>query len=240
MKATWLFSLVFFGSFLFLACDKDSDSDSYQESVDEGETVEEAYARLVETYQIHEVYWNEYGTPEWINCSITIENPPDDLVECYYTFLTDYRGLFGIRNPRSELRIRRFDINQSGHSFVSCDQYYEGIPVYAAGWTLHFLDHEEITSMNGTLVPRIDISIDPFITEEQVHVIMAELAESPVETCEFRLTELIIYRDLYAESLDVKLAWKGEVYCGDDDRGRGFYVDAQNGELLAEFATYIP
>ena len=78
-----------------------------------------------------------------------------------YAFLSEYAGVFGLRNPGAELRLAQEQIDRSGGTHVTYVQVYRDVPVFAGVIKAHFNDAGELTSVDGNIVPEIGVDPNP-------------------------------------------------------------------------------
>jgi Zn-dependent metalloprotease len=82
-------------------------------------------------------------------------------------FLAAYAGLFGIRDASAELRLVSATTDAQGFTHVSFEQTYKGLPVFAGLVRAHLDRGNNLTSVNGTFVPNVELSTDARLSPPQ-------------------------------------------------------------------------
>ncbi len=230
MRVRSLGMLVIIGSMLFLACDKDSDSDSSQESV------EEAYARLVENNYVETILWSDAGIPKYIRGELSateiIQDPEEDL----FRFFEEYATLFRMWRPREELHIWQQGEIGSNYS-ISMVQLYHGIAVDAAGFHVHFNEKRLITSMSGLYIDGIRLNTEPSINDSAAMVFALAVADTQSEHASATgLPQLSIYYDQYQPVQRPLLSWQMAVIC--DSMPWKYVIDAHTGAYIRRYPLW--
>ncbi|HNP34683.1 MAG TPA: M4 family metallopeptidase [Woeseiaceae bacterium] len=150
-------------------------------------------------------------------------------------FVSRNAQAFGLRVASSDLKLRTTKRDSLGHTHVSFTQEYAGIPVFGADLKVHFDAAGEISVINGTLIPDIDVSMAPSRSEsyaESVAVNYVKPKKNNVAMSANR-SRLIIFREGLAKGVpgDNHLAYEVEVGNGVDVR-EFVYVDAHTGKVI--------
>ena len=149
-------------------------------------------------------------------------------------FLSEYAGLFGIRDAR-ELVLGRDQGDDAGGRHLSYYQTYRGVPVFAGVLRTHFDATGALTAVNGTVIPDIDLVVEPSRAAADVSgtAIAAVRADNGEREVFVRSGVLVIYRSGLSRGVpgDNHLAWQFEVGNGTDIR-EFVFVDAHNGKIV--------
>jgi Zn-dependent metalloprotease len=96
-------------------------------------------------------------------------------------FLRAYGGLFGVRNPNTELITSSSSKDSYGATHLSYEQTYKGVPVFGAVLRAHVDSRNDLTAVNGVFVPGIDLSVTPRLSpaDASARAIAAVIADPP-------------------------------------------------------------
>lgn len=152
-------------------------------------------------------------------------------------FLTDYADLFGIRDVAGELGTARVEKDRQGGTHLTYKQFHKGVPVFGGELKTHFDAADNLTVVNGSFVPGIDISTTPSRGADEaaaaaVSRAAADLADKLPAASVARITAskpvLMIYREGLAQGVPGanRLVWQVEVGNRVDARDF-FFIDAQ-------------
>jgi Zn-dependent metalloprotease len=152
------------------------------------------------------------------------------------SFLENYKSVFGLESPASELAAKGETRDALGATHLSFNQVYQGVPVFAGVLRAHFAKDGSLVAVNGNVVPNISLDTRPTWTaDEASRVALAEIAEqtagAPGITVES--TKLYVFRTNMAKGIPGLnyLAWEVTVTNGADVREM-FYVDAHTGKIV--------
>ena len=152
-------------------------------------------------------------------------------------FLNDYRSLFGITSPSTELSAARIEKDKYGGTHLTYKQVYKGLPVFGAQLKTHFDASDNLAVANGNFIPGIEVSTTPtHSAEEAIKTAVArERADlgRPNVRLAAKTPSLMIYREGLAKGVEGAnhLAWQVEV--GNRVDVRDFiYVDALSGKVI--------
>lgn len=162
-----------------------------------------------------------------------------------HKFLSDYAGLFGIKDVASELPAPRVDKDRQGGTHLTYKQAYKGVPVFGAELKTHFDAADNLTVVNGTFVPDIDMSTTP--ARSAADAAAAALALSTADVSERGLSrspritarepKLMIYREGLAKGVPGANRLVYQVEVGNRVDVRDFYyIDANNLKLVDKIA----
>lgn len=151
-------------------------------------------------------------------------------------FLSDYGSVFGITNAANELGAGRLAKDRQGGTHITYKQVYQGLPVFGAELKTHFDAAHELTAVNGTFIPGIQVNPQPSRSAEQAaKVATAKVLADLGRPAKLSTTQptLMVYRDGLAKGVPGAnhLAWQVEV--GNRSDVRDFvYVDAHSGKVI--------
>lgn len=142
-------------------------------------------------------------------------------------FLDLFAGLWRLDDPKTELALRRVDVDRSGASHVRFDQVWRGIPVADAKLNVHLDRDRKVVLANGSYVPTPrEVPTTPSIDATAARAAAArELATEPCASC---AVDLVVFAEA---DEDPRLAWrvapeKARI------RGEEVMVDAASGAVL--------
>jgi bacillolysin len=155
-------------------------------------------------------------------------------------FMHDHGAAFGIHQPVDELILKKAWQSQSGQYFIRFQQQYQGIPVLAGEMNIQMDAAGNIISVNGEVLPEIDINPIPAISAKQAvstaQVYVSSEAGIPVEELMSSEASLWIYSPILMKSMpgEAQLIWSVDV----SDRSQEFlfktlFVNAHNGDVKA-------
>jgi Zn-dependent metalloprotease len=153
-------------------------------------------------------------------------------------FLADYADLFGIKDVANELGSARVDKDRHGGTHLTYKQFHRGVPVFGGELKTHFDATDNLTVVNGSFVPGIDVGTSPSRSADEAALVAvarakAELAEKLPAASVARVTAskpvLMIYREGLAQGVAgaSRLVWQVEVGNRVDARDF-FFIDANN------------
>ncbi len=163
-----------------------------------------------------------------LNKSITATN---QLEKCFQLFEL-HRNLFGIANPRQELKLYKTtrDWSNGTASDIALIQVYNDIKVIGGGYTIHFYKDGSIIGAHGSLYPSASqVSTSPLIDEGQAGIIAINDPRAKNSTAEDIMSAEIVIKEYQKVC---RLAWKINILNPEDMLGADFYVDSQTGEVI--------
>ena len=153
------------------------------------------------------------------------------------SFFKRFGEAFGLEDPARDLELVKSIEDQLGMTHLSFDQVYEGVPVFGARVVAHFSRESELVTVNGALVPDIELDPSPTLGAVEAAVIaQAVVAKNRglrANELEISTPVLWVYRTGLARGVPGAnhLAWEVEV--SNLSSVRDFvYVDAHNGQIL--------
>lgn len=116
-------------------------------------------------------------------------------------FLKQYGGILGVANVDADLVQTAATTDELGATHVTYEQRYRGLPVYGGMLKVHVDAAGDLTAVNGTIVPAIDLGINPRLSARQAtaKAIAAVVAEPPAGKLKARdlraeSSQLLVYR----------------------------------------------
>ena len=82
-------------------------------------------------------------------------------------FMAEYASLLGVEGAGTALVSTSRGIDRQGSTHVTYRQVYKGVPVFGATIKAHVDETGALTSVNGTAVPNIDLSVAPKLSAAQ-------------------------------------------------------------------------
>jgi|GEM_PF-1344251 len=86
-------------------------------------------------------------------------------------FLGNYGQIMGVRSQQSELTVLKQERTANADGFVRFQQLYRNIPVLAGELNVHINQQRNVTSVNGEILPNINIPTNPTIDSESASTI---------------------------------------------------------------------
>ncbi len=160
-----------------------------------------------------------------------------DLKNRATSFFERFGEAFGLEDPARDLELVKSAEDELGMTHLSFAQIYEGVPVYGARVVAHFDRDGELVTVNGALIP--DLELDPSPTlgaTDAAAIARAVVAKNRglrSDWLEISTPALYVYRTGLARGVfgANHLVWEVEV--GNLSSVRDFvYVDAHNGQIL--------
>ena len=141
-------------------------------------------------------------------------------------------GLFGIHDPSKELNFQKTDTDNLGMSHLTYQQQYQGVEVFGGTLKAHFNQQGDITAVNGTFVPNIQVNTTPSISNTQAQSVAVQSVQqgngvAPITTA------LLVFRENLAKGTPGTnyLAYQVEVGNGANIR-KFVFVDARRGTVI--------
>ncbi|HEX8491902.1 MAG TPA: M4 family metallopeptidase [Pyrinomonadaceae bacterium] len=151
------------------------------------------------------------------------------------SFLKEYGSVFGLRNADAELQVEREDADRQGGKHLTYKQVYNGVPVFAGTLKTHFDADANLNSVNGTIIPEINVNPNPSRTSQEAAAAALAVVsqDTGAEGLNATNAKLYIYRTGLAQGVDGEnyLAWEVEVKDGGGIR-EFVYVDAHSGKVV--------
>ena len=155
-------------------------------------------------------------------------------------FLTENYKAFNLRSA-DEMVLAKENVDNYGMKNVVYQQYFQGVPVYDGGLKFHFNAKNELTSINGNVIPNIKTSATPLISKSEAESLAKNIIDQqklnknnlPLEIAKNHL--LIFPKGLAQRSaVSSYLAYEVEITNKNDVR-EFLYINALTGELVEQF-----
>lgn len=102
------------------------------------------------------------GVPEYIYGDLSKGQTKSDPVEAAYEFLEQNKDLYGITDPREELKVKGVAKDKFG-AMVDLKQVYRGVDIYQAGMSVHFTSSGKLKGITGGFGQVGNLSTTPTI-----------------------------------------------------------------------------
>jgi len=184
---------------------------------------------------------NSTGTPSFIRFTgaTPLQIAGASLSEKASIFFEAYGEIYKMQDMGAQLFLRKTITDATGGTHLMYGQTYQGIPVFGSDFRLHFNARNELTAVNGVVVPGIATIVVPVISAEKAAEITLEKAAATYpefqEDWVVLKTSLSIFRKGLVQGLEGNnhLVYEITVFNG---RLREFlYVDAANGNIVEQF-----
>ncbi|MGH9163381.1 MAG: hypothetical protein ACRD2X_25745, partial [Vicinamibacteraceae bacterium] len=144
-------------------------------------------------------------------------------------FLERHARAFGLTGPRTELGLLSAAPDRRGGEHLTYQQTYRNLPVFGAIFKAHFDAADNLTAVNGAIVPDINVDATPTRAADDVApvAVRAVAAEHEGVSVTVQHTRLLVFREGLFKGVPGpnRLAWEVEV--GNRRDVREFvYVDA--------------
>jgi Zn-dependent metalloprotease len=158
-------------------------------------------------------------------------------------FLNQYGSIFGLRNANAELKLKEQKEDSQGSKHLTFGQIYNGVPVFAGVLKTHIDSEGNLTAVNGTVIPEINLNPNPSQTSSQAAATaLAKVTDDLEEASRLsaRSTNLYVYRTGLPQGVDGEnhLVWEVEVGNGADVREM-VYIDAHSGKFVDQLPGII-
>lgn len=187
------------------------------------------------------IYFNE------VNSTLNFIKFPNPLVvtgnsqrEKVSNFLISNNSLFSVTNA-SKFIYKKEDKDVYGFKHLTYQQYYNNIPVYDAKLKFHFNLENNITAINGNVIPDLKLNVEPTITiSEAKNKALKSVNKQELNYSNTNLfvqsSELVIYPKglINNKTITNYLAYYIEVRNNVDVR-EFVFIDAHSGSIIEQF-----
>ncbi|MPZ17167.1 MAG: hypothetical protein GEV06_04540 [Luteitalea sp.] len=150
-------------------------------------------------------------------------------------FLDRHARAFGLANPRTELGLLSTVPNRRGDEHLTYQQTYRNLPVFGATFKAHFDAADNLTAVNGAIVPEISVDPTPTRTADEAARVAVGVVAAGHEDAGVAVqhTRLLVFREGLLKGVPGpnRLAWEVEVGNRRDIR-EFLYVDAHTGKII--------
>ncbi|HEV8136243.1 MAG TPA: M4 family metallopeptidase [Pyrinomonadaceae bacterium] len=157
--------------------------------------------------------------------------------------VNERREAFGLHNPSEELKFANEQQDREGNAHLTFSQTYQGVPVFGGMLKAHFNSAGELRTVNGVVVPDIQLNTTPTKTSDQATALaLAKVQNDKPGATGLTSTgaKLYIYRTGLAQGVpgENHLVWEIAI-SNFADISEFVYVDAHSGKLVDQITgTY--
>jgi Zn-dependent metalloprotease len=123
------------------------------------------------------------GVPRFVSARVRVKG--DDAADRAYAYLEEFRDLYGVEDPRSELRVVEL-ASSEGVDHVRLAQHYDGTLVDGAGLVVH-LAGDNVIATNGLYLPEVPDAIASIGAKSAVSAAAKALGLMRVDSAEHEL-----------------------------------------------------
>lgn len=165
----------------------------------------------------------------------------NNLKEKVNGFLTQNKTIYAIENVAESFDSGVIETDNYGLKRYIIKQHYKGVPVYDSELRFHFNKNEELNTINGNIIPNINLNATPKLTKQDANTIAINLVNN--QNINYSGTPLsIITTTLYVfpkglvqgHIVSNHLTYRIEVRNGVDVR-EYLFIDAHTGKLVEQF-----
>ncbi|MEI8354702.1 MAG: M4 family metallopeptidase [Deltaproteobacteria bacterium] len=158
-----------------------------------------------------------------------------ETVSAALNFLDEIKLVFKMKDPASEMRLRRIQKDTLGSEHIRFDQMYNGLRVVGGELIVHINNEKKIYQVNGQYYPDITIATSAGIKPDAaIAEILSELRNKPVLKTE-KAPELVIYPSGIKQFV---LAYHYVLSYNDMAGGVGravYYLNAGSGDVIRKY-----
>ena len=125
----------------------------------------------------------ENGVPRFVSARVSVKG--DDAADRAYAYLEQFRDLYGVEDPRSELRVVEV-ASSEGVDHVRLAQDHGGVPVDGAGLVVHLSDTDVIAT-NGIYLVEVPDAIASIGAKSAVSAAAKSLGLVQIQSAEHEL-----------------------------------------------------
>jgi Zn-dependent metalloprotease len=162
-----------------------------------------------------------------------------DVAKATVSFLDEYKALYKMRDPSSELRLSKSEVDELSMTHARFQQMVRGVPVVGAELAAHYDAAGRITSIDATYIAGLDnVDVQPTIdAKASAESVKAEIAaQTKVDAAMLTANEPKLVVFALGEG-PARLAYEHRVRAvfGDEPAIWVTTVDAKTGEVLERF-----
>ncbi len=165
----------------------------------------------------------------------------NSLKEKVDNFLETNKSIFAIENVNESLGLGIINTDNYGLKHYVLKQYYKNIPVYDSELRFHFNKNEALNSLNGNIIPDINMNTEVNVDQQQANSIALKLVTdqnlnysgAPLKVIS---NKLYVFPKGLAQGMVTShhLAYRIEVR-NDKDVREYLFIDAHTGKLVEQF-----
>lgn len=150
-------------------------------------------------------------------------------------YLESNKEKIGVKNPKKTLAVKKVEEDELGMTHVRFNQTKDGIPVEGAEVVVHYNEKNELVSVNGSHVPKLEeaaINTVSSVSKNSALATAKKAVNAPSELAADPTTELVVY-PFEGENY---LAHKVNVNFLGEEPGNWFvFVDAKDGKVIDQY-----
>ncbi len=147
-------------------------------------------------------------------------------------FLERHGRAFGLSDARAALKLERSATDRKGQTHLAYAQEHFGVPVFGASLRAHFDALGNLTSVNGSVLPDLDLNIAPTRSADDAGAAALKHIEAAADVS-VRGSRLLIFREGLAKGVPGADHLAYEIEAGNGTDVREFvYVDAHTGKVI--------
>lgn len=157
------------------------------------------------------------------------------------TFLVQNKAMYAIANVNESFKDGITKTDNYGLKRYTVKQNYKGVPVFDAELRFHFDRGENLTSINGNIIPNIDVNPVPWLSKTESNTIALNLVRNQnlsysSEPLKVITNELYVFPKglVQGNVTSNHLAYRIEVR-NDIDVREYVFIDAHTGKLVEQF-----
>jgi bacillolysin len=189
---------------------------------------QEQLGKFKKDKKVERLIMNKKGIPNFIEGNLNPSGIKGNKEEQSLRFFEENKGIFGMQDPRNELKVIVTKKDNLGNTHIKLSQYYHGIRVYGSEFVSHFDKNDELRIINGEYLPKINTPYSPAISKNQAETIaIADFSLNtnfPVITG----TELVIYK---VKDIPV-LTWLVKVTTKNPNGRWEYFINALDGSVI--------
>ncbi len=176
-----------------------------------------------------EVRYADNGIPTFLKGKLS-KQAGKDKVEFALNFLDEYKGLFILKKPKIELKLKSEKMDKAGNTHIRFGQYYQEIPVWGAQLLVHYDRDGCIKLVNGRWESTPQIDVTPLISKDSAF----QIAKDELGTDGPWLKDPTSNLFIFTWEKETHLAWQVTLI-PDLAHVWIYFVNAKNGNILLKY-----
>jgi len=192
----------------------------------------ERLAEFRRQFNVSELTIGEYGAPCIVKGDLGGTGDSLPLREVAFRFFEQSRDVYGLHDPRSELRVS--DSSRTPFTpgtFMKFRQHVDGIPVYGSVMTALFSEDGNLTRVTGDYRSDIPRSATPLLNESAVESIALRDTATVGSSAKVTSSELLFFNPSWRGDTII-LVWH-LVVSASLSRSFNYHIDAMTGEIIS-------
>jgi len=180
--------------------------------------------RFIESHPTATPHRDAQGFLEGLEGTLSAPLAGRSPVDVVYAFLDTNKELFGLTDPRGELKaLGSGERDRFGVRHLKFQRLYKGLEVLGGIVGVHFNRQDVLDRIDGTFCPQISLPTTPVISREAALEIVAKDMKDPVGSLDVRKAQLLVY----PRDSSYYLAWHFIVNMGGE-----YFIDALTGRVI--------